>query len=710
MNFANPLLLAIGIGCVALPILAHLQRRRQPKRVVFSTLRLMEASLRTSRSRQRITDWPLFLLRLLAVLALALVFSKVSVPGLDGQGANQRETIAMVFDRSASMAARGAAGSALDEAKDSARLALEETADSSLVHLIESPPTTPDAPTSWLRPNDLMGPINRIESSFQQGDLAQALRKAADSLSSFGSELPKVIHLISDLQLSEIENFDDLEFPPDVTIRVSKVGDLNPSNAGFIVGARGRDVLRSGLYTYRSGMNGTLTVEDRAWGSESKRKPPASRTVPLPGANRPVVVPYNAQAQFGWFARTLSTDRSDSWDADNTAYDAFYIQRPIAAVLIEPEPMLESFLRRTFFIEKALAPDRFEEEIALRFELQTTAPTDLAEALSPRGNQPPPELVIVPDLPEVTPEVASALRAYVFQGGAALFYGGPDLNPQAYRDDFGALLPVILEGATELTDPEPLQFVTSRHPLWGDLDTTLRRNLRRLRLTHRHQLALRDLPPEAVLASFDDGVPLIVEHAYGDGRVAFINATADRRWGTWQTEGILFVVTTHLMASRLADREDDAYRNARVSAVVGEALTVALGPGFADRWVRFDGAEIAVDGEGRVAIQAPSTPGHYRLEDPDGSILRALAVNLPPAESELESLQSIVVQRQLEGRRLSVDDEDPSALGKAPSEFGRILWRSLLALLAVALAAETLLSNRYSLRSSAGTAGEASSQ
>ena len=146
------------------------------------------------------------------------------------------------------------------------------------------------------------------------------------------------------------------------------------------------------------------------------------------------------------------------------------------------------------------------------------------------------------------------------------------------------------------------------------------------------------------------------------------------------------------------------------NAVVGESLTVTLGPRFADRRIQFDDAELVVDGEGNLAIRAPSTPGHYHLEDLDGAILLALAVNLPPAESQLESLQSIVVQRQLEGRRLSLDDDDPSALGNTPSEFGRILWRSLLAIVAVALAAETLFSNRYSLRNSARTAAEAARQ
>jgi len=52
MNFVNPLLLIAGLACLAIPVLVHLQRRRQPKRVVFSTLRLMQPSQKDNEEKE----------------------------------------------------------------------------------------------------------------------------------------------------------------------------------------------------------------------------------------------------------------------------------------------------------------------------------------------------------------------------------------------------------------------------------------------------------------------------------------------------------------------------------------------------------------------------------------------------------------------------------------------------------------------------------
>ena len=77
MSFTNPWLFAAGVACLAIPVWVHLQRRRQPRRVVFSTNRFIDPSELSTRKKRSIQDWPLFLLRCLAVLFLALVFSKV---------------------------------------------------------------------------------------------------------------------------------------------------------------------------------------------------------------------------------------------------------------------------------------------------------------------------------------------------------------------------------------------------------------------------------------------------------------------------------------------------------------------------------------------------------------------------------------------------------------------------------------------------------
>ena len=69
MSFTNPWLFAAGVAPRDSG-LGALQRRRQPCRVVFSTNRFIDPSELSTRKKRSIQDWPLFLLRCLAVLFL----------------------------------------------------------------------------------------------------------------------------------------------------------------------------------------------------------------------------------------------------------------------------------------------------------------------------------------------------------------------------------------------------------------------------------------------------------------------------------------------------------------------------------------------------------------------------------------------------------------------------------------------------------------
>ena len=66
-----------------------------------------------------------------------------------------------------------------------------------------------------------------------------------------------------------------------------------------------------------------------------------------------------------------------------------------------------------------------------------------------------------------------------------------------------------------------------------------------------------------------------------------------------------------------------------------------------------------------------------------------------PAESDLAAVQGIVVRRQLEKLRQSSDEESAAFLKAGTESESSVIWRTLLILLALLLAAEPLISNRY---------------
>ena len=106
----------------------------------------------------------------------------------------------------------------------------------------------------------------------------------------------------SDLQLSAIEALGDFTLPPNVTLRVAKAGELEPVNGGFQVGARGRGVLRTGVYRH-SPQPGMVTVQDELHGEvEAVRL--AKRELDLANEQTALAVPYTAGNRHGWLART----------------------------------------------------------------------------------------------------------------------------------------------------------------------------------------------------------------------------------------------------------------------------------------------------------------------------------------------------------------------------------------------------------------------
>ena len=152
---------------------------------------------------------------------------------------------------------------------------------------------------------------------------------------------------MSDLQLSAIEALGDLTLPPNVTLRVAKAGELEPVNGGFQVGARGRGVLRTGVYRH-SQPSGMVTVQDELHG-EAEAVRLAKRELDLANGQTALAVPYTAGNRYGWLARTLTTPGGDAWPGDDRAFDAFYVQQPLPVLLIEPKSTAKTFLRKTFF-------------------------------------------------------------------------------------------------------------------------------------------------------------------------------------------------------------------------------------------------------------------------------------------------------------------------------------------------------------------------
>lgn len=80
MNFQNTALL-VALAAIGIPIALHLIARKEPKQVVFPSVRLLTQRFETNRSKVRIRRWWLLALRIAAVAVVALALARPVVAG-----------------------------------------------------------------------------------------------------------------------------------------------------------------------------------------------------------------------------------------------------------------------------------------------------------------------------------------------------------------------------------------------------------------------------------------------------------------------------------------------------------------------------------------------------------------------------------------------------------------------------------------------------
>src|SRR3954463_670484 len=102
MNFLFPAFL-VGLAALAVPVVLHLRHRDKDKPQKFPSLMFLEQLPIRTAERRRITDWPLLLMRLLALLLLVLAFARpLFSRQAEAANAQRAKAVIVMLDRSMS--------------------------------------------------------------------------------------------------------------------------------------------------------------------------------------------------------------------------------------------------------------------------------------------------------------------------------------------------------------------------------------------------------------------------------------------------------------------------------------------------------------------------------------------------------------------------------------------------------------------------------
>jgi hypothetical protein len=697
VSFVEPFFL-IGLLAAGLPLAVHLINRRKAVRRPFPAMKFLLQSNRRESTGIKVRQWLLMALRILVIALLAFALAKPFVLSSSGVTASDRLPTAIVFvvEDSYSMAN----GDWWEVAQDEFESRYDRLRPWDQVALVTTGPETP-RPVPKLTGNhgDLEDAFEELSPGEHRTNLVDALLAASEIVGT--SELPnRKIVVISDLARGgfpmQLEPDAPIEHPVEfVSVRdAEKVPNLAIDQVEYEQEGSSREPLWRIDATVRN-----LSDEDQ---KVEIRLNIAGDTV----AGGLVEVPAGKSAEHTFRHRLDGTGVQegivelvdpDDLSVDDRRYFAVRLRDSIRTLLVNGEPSSIAFRDEMFFLERALNP-RSDTRSNIVPELTTREGLVNAEL----GDY---DVVILANVAKITPVAARKLADFVNAGGGLFITMGDQVDPAAYNQNLGDLLPKPLRGLKQLAlrdDPDAPLKVTRlggsqrEHPIFQVFQLPGGSTLQSV-VTYSYML-LEPSPPEQseVILTYKDNAPALLEREVGRGRVLLWTTSIDDEW-TDLPYRPAFLPLTRRSVQYLARRATSAGKERHV---VGEEVELEIASVIKDRAVVTgpDDLRLVLEPtDGKIRF-TPRHAGLYQVwaesdDDPDNRVdALAFTANVDTDESNLARLPDDALVPW------TADGTDASdTRGTRTSEKRVNLWPGFLFCVTLFLLAETILGTRRSV-------------
>lgn len=653
MNFLVPLYLA-GALAVAIPIYLHLRRRPPKDSVEFSSLMFLEPTKHQPIKRKsQLENIPLLLLRCLALLLLAAMFSKPFLPGGEADTRKGKLRTVVLLDTSASMQREGL----WEEATERVEEVLEEIqADGSFALLtVDRAPRLVTAFEDWdgavvnQRGEIARSALEEIEPGWQGSDLGTGLIAAAELLADAGTNdeapRPARIVVVSDLQSgAALEAVAEASWPPNLEVELKSIETDFGSNVTIVAAPTtnpNQPAIRVRNDPTSEGSRFTLKAGDQT----------IAAVVP-PGESRVFHLEKPVPE---------ATVTGDDFSFDNRLFLAPREPAPVKLLFLGDHKANDSngpeyYFRRAFGVSQVLIPT-FVKTLA-----------DEPALLGIARNLKDDEIRDVRKFLESGRDAVLILASIEMRKTLAALTDTPEATLSEYDRRYSLL---------EQIDFEHPSLRAFRDPRWRDFTDI---NF------WRYRKFTSPLPESAkVIARFDSGSPAWIEYPTAGGSLLVMTSS----WHPKDSQLSLSTKFLPLLFSIFAEHGPQVTKPKQF--FVGSPLpleesetTITLPDG---------------DTEERTAEQSfrPVAPGLYRASN--GQRTRSFAVNLRPSESELAPLETsslaalgVPIDKPSSAEEMSGDNK--RALRDREAEADQNLWRWAVLILLTMLVVESFLASR----------------
>lgn len=680
--------LALGLLGVAAPIIIHFIFRRRARNLPFPAMRFVLLAYKKVARKLLVQEYLLLAARCLmaALLALAVagpLWSRV-VSGL-ARG-DKPLAVMFVFDTSLSMTRDAGGAPLLDRARERADEWLGQLQGGDRVGAVDGVRLTDTGID--LAPDQLREKISALKPAYAAARLPEAISLAASRLADVqGRE--RMIIVFADLQRASWTGAVSRPDLPPVYV-IDMAGKIAPQNVAV-----------TGLSISWKSLAREEAAQLRATIANFGRDPVTRALVRVEAGGAAVAqgfvdLPAGQSVEKDFTltevpsgAGRVTVELQDGMTGDNAAWFHLRGGQEVRALVVDGEPGAGVIESETYFLGQALNPRLYARSRIVPRDVTAAgfASLPLAEY----------QALVLANVDKLDPKTVERVKEFVRNGGGLLFTLGGRVNEDNYNAMWGDLLPRELRGVkTSYAGAQAGGEIRPMHIEPPAPDAELHPILAVFRDPGQADLGLAEfqkyflmqqeiVPRTRVILRLTDGAPLMVEGAYGRGKVIVFASTADHAWNDLcihPTYLPLMQQTVQYLGDALMG--EDTGRTAAGSLVeipAGSDVTgaSALGP---DGVVR-KGELVEEELNRRVRIPDTGLPGVYYLKlgradrpapakvDPADAD-RVLVLNVAPEESDLGRLppEEIVARAGGKAKVLApdapLDPESPEALETKP--------------------------------------------